>query len=229
MLLGSEHKERYDQMEEEINFRSTDFWFMRDPDAPEDDELNFVVDFLLQEFMHVGPFGHSFVKEHQGKWKPSFYGVPLQHLFIHPSTDGFEAMAFVASNPASSVLMKGVFDYLRQLENRVRFNQLGLSVMAVQRARAADGTNQIVVGIDMLSHLEPLSIYEHPMNGRLLMAMQGEEVPDHSVLTVKGKRWPVTGNVHDLYMDASTIYNEYELGEIDKSDLITELFELYKG
>uniref|UniRef100_A0AAU7PF62 Uncharacterized protein n=1 Tax=Burkholderia phage vB_BgluM-SURPRISE13 TaxID=3159457 RepID=A0AAU7PF62_9VIRU len=229
MLLGAEHQERFAQMEEDVNFRSTDFWFMRSPEAPEDEELDHLVSFLLQEFIHVGPFGSHFVKEHPGKWKEMFYGVPLQHLFVHPSTDGFEALAFVASNPASSVLMKGCFDFLRQLDKRVLFGQLGMSVMAVQRARAVSSESQIVVGIDMLTNLEPLSIYEHPTNGRLLMAMQGEEVPDHCVLTMKGKRAPVIGNVHDLYMEATTIYNDFEMDEIGQRELIVELFQLYKG
>ncbi|BAQ02730.1 hypothetical protein AVU38_gp202 [Ralstonia phage RSL2] len=229
MLLGSEHKERYDEMEGEINFRSTDFWFMRSPDAPKDEELNHLVDFLLREFIHVGPFGSTFVKEDQSKWKSHFYGVPLQHLFIHPSTDSFEAMAFVANNSAASVLMKGVFDYLRQYDKLALFKQLGLSVMAVQRARAASSEMQIVVGMDVLTQLEPLSIYEHPVNGRLLMAMQGEEVPDVCALSMKGKRMHVNRNVHDLYMDASSIYNDFEMGDIEERELIVELFQLYKG
>lgn len=228
MLLGSEHQDRYAQMEEDVNFRTTDFWFMRSPEAPQDDELNHVVGFLLQEFMKVGPFGSHFVKEHPGKWNSQFYGVPLQHLFVHPSTDGFDALAFVASNPASSVLMKGCFDYLRQLGNRVQFSQLGLSVMAVQRARSTGG-EQIVVSIDCLTNLNPLSIYEHPSNGRLLMAMQGEEVPDVCALTLIGKRQSIVGNIHDVYMDATTLYNELEMDEIEEATLIEELFELYKG
>ncbi|BCM95252.1 hypothetical protein [Burkholderia phage FLC6] len=229
MLLGSEHKERYDDMEGEVNFRSTDFWFMRSPDAPENEELNQLVNFLLQEFIHVGPFGHPFVKDNQSNWKPFFYGVPLQHLFVHPSMDGFEALAFVANNPASSVLMKGVFDYLRQYNKLALFKQLGMSVMAVQRARASHSDMQIVVGIDVLTHLEPLSIYEHPVNGRLLMAMQGEEVPDVSALTMKGKRMLINGDIHDLYMEATTIYNDFEMGDIEERELIVELFQLYKG
>ncbi|BDD79496.1 hypothetical protein [Burkholderia phage FLC8] len=229
MLLGSEHKERYDDMEGEINFRSTDFWFMRSPDAPQDEELSQLVDFLIQEFIHVGPFGHPFVKDNQSNWKSHFYGVPLQHLFIHPSTDSFEALAFVANNPAAGVLMKGVFDYLRQYDKLALFKQLGMSVMAVQRARASHADMQIVVGIDMLTHLEPLSIYEHPVNGRLLMAMQGEEVPDVCALTMKGKRMHVSRNIHDLYMDATSIYTDYEMGDIEERELIVELFQLYKG
>lgn len=229
MLLGSEHQDRYADMEGEVNFRSTDFWFMRSPNAPNDEELNHLVSFLLQEFIHVGPFGSHFIKEHQAKWKPEFYGVPLQHLFVHPSTDGFEAMAFVASNPASSVLMKGCMDYMRNIHNRVLFNELGLSVMAVQRAQSASNAGQIVVGIDCLTNLSPLAIYEHPTNGRLLQAMQGEEVPDVCALAMQGKRLSTDGNVHDLYMEATTIYNDFEMNEIDTSELIVELFKLYKG
>jgi hypothetical protein len=229
MLLGSEHSDRFDEMVGEVNFRTTDFWFLREPDAPQDEELNLLVDFLLKEFIHVGPFGSHFVKEHQNKWKPLFYSVPLQHLFVHPSTDGFDAMAFVATNPASSVLMKSVFDWLRDIGNRVLFNKLGMSVMAVQRAQSAGGEGRIVVGMDMLTNLEALSIYEHPVNGRLLMAMQGEEVPEVCALTMHGKRACVIGNVHDMYMEATTIYQDFEMNEIDESELICELFELYKG
>jgi hypothetical protein len=125
--------------------------------------------------------------------------------------------------------MKGCFDYLRQLHNLVLFKQLGLSVMAVQRARSSGSEQQIVVGIDVLTHLEPLSIYEHPTNGRLLMAMQGEEVPEVCALTMKGKRMHVEGNIHDLYMDATSLYNDFEMNDIDQRELIVELFRLYKG
>lgn len=229
MLLGSEHMERYNQMEAEINFRTTDFWFMRSPDAPEDEELNYLVGFLLQEFMHVGPFGSHFVREHHGSLKPMFYGMPLQHTFadLHGS---YEGLAFVANNPASSVLMKGCFDYLRQPEKRALFQKLGMSVLAVQRARSMNGAAPIVVGMDCLLYLSPLSIYEHPTNGRLLMALQGEEVPESCALIVAGARTnPRDVSIHDLYMEASALYNDFEMDELDKSELITELFKLYKG
>lgn len=228
MLLGSEHMERYNQMEAEINFRATDFWFMRSPDAPDDEELNYLVNFLLTEFMHVGPFGAHFVREHHGHLKPMFYGIPLQHVFaeLHGS---YEGMAFVANNPASSVLMKGCFDYLRQAEKRVLFQKLGMSVIAVQRARSSDDGVPIVVGMDYLRYLSPLSIYEHPTNGRLLMALQGEEVPDSCALLLSGSRIEAPRNIHDLYMEASALYNDHEMGEIDKAQLTTELFKLYKG
>lgn len=228
MLLGSEHKERYEEMDEEINFRSTDFWFMRSPDAPEDEELNQIVSFLLQEFIHVGPFGTQFVKDNALQWKSNFYGVPLQRHYNNPPADGFEAMAFVANNPAASVLMKGIFDYLRDARKRMMFMRLGMSVMAVQRARSSNGESEIVVGMDVLTHLTPLSIYEHPVNGRLLLAMQGEEVPDSSVLTMHGRRMYVGGNIHDSYMEATSLYNDFEMDEIDQRELIVELFRLYK-
>lgn len=228
MLLGSEHMERYKQMESEINFRTTDFWFMRSPDAPDDEELNYLVSFLLKEFMHVGPFGAHFVREHHGQLKSMFYGIPLQHVFAD-LLGSYEGMAFVANNPASSVLMKGCFDYLRQDEKRVLFQKLGMSVIAVQRATSSNGEVPIVVGMDYLQYLSPLSIYDHPANGRLLMALQGEEIPDSCALLLAGSRVSASGNIHDLYMEASALYNDHEIGEINESQLTTELFKLYKG
>lgn len=230
-LVGSEHQERYDQMQKDVNQKEIEFWFHRSGETNETNtagDLDSIISFLVKDAFKVGPIGPHFVKEQKDKFKGLFYDVPLSHTFVHDEVDNFEALAFVATNSENSVMMKGCFDFLRYPGNDYAFTKLNLGCICIQRATANNGQS-IVVGVDCISELKPMAFYEHPANGRVLMAMNGEEVPDRSAFLVYGKRVAPKVHVSTLYMESTNLYNDFEIGNIEKSELSMKLYSFFKA
>lgn len=223
---GSQHHERYEQMKVEVNRRQVDWWLYRSNKPDIKMGLKDIIEMLKNQFLEVGPFGHHFVKENKRNFKPEFYGIPLQYNFERDDLSDFVAVAYTATCGDSSILLKSVFDYLKSGYGRQAFKELELTAICVQRATNHAGM-QMVVAIDCIEKLMPLSFYEHPANGRLLLALENADPPEYSALSLHGKTRPPKMHVQDALSKATVLYNECELGNIEEPELLTALYSLF--
>lgn len=221
-----QHHDRFEQMKSDVNRRQIDWWFYRPNNKPLDETANAIVEILKTQQLVVGPFGEPFVKKNEESFKDYFYDIPLQHLYLSSKVINFSGVAYVATNEESSILLTTVADYLRINENHKAFMDLELSALCVQTAINNSG-QRIVVTMSFISHLTPLAFYEHPANGRLLMAMNGTEYPDQSALVIGGTQVPPTVHVQEAMMQATTLYNNYQLGNIEHPELNSGLLSLF--
>ncbi len=225
-LLGSEHKERYEQMQAEVNRREIDWWLFRSNGQYASDDLRMIIEMIKNEFVVVGPFGNHFVKEKKNL-KSDFYGIPLRHSFGNHRDDKFqEGLAYVATNGDISILLASVFDFLRSPVHEVQFNHLGLIAICVQTAVNHEGERR-VVAVDCIENLKPLAFYEHPPNGRFIQAMEGFEIPESSALTLGGKHRLANVSHQELMLETTRLYNNFELGDLDKKQLSQKLYSFF--
>lgn len=226
MLSGSQHTERYEQMQSEINRRQVEWWLYRSNQQPISPDLKVIIEMLKNQFLVVGPFGTHFVKENRNSHKPNFYSIPLQHSF-NDNVSEFEGVAYVASNADASILLSTIFEYLRIRGNEEAFNELNMTAICVQRASNNNGQS-MVVSVKCIEKLKPLCFYEHPQNGRLLMAMEDIRVPEQSAITLYGTHRNPVINPQDMLAKASLFYNEYEFGDTDKHGLSEKLYSFFE-
>lgn len=223
---GSQHHERYEQMKAEVNRRRVDWWLYRSNKKEVPDELKRIIELLKTQFLEVGPFGHTFVKESPTALKPEFYGIPLQHDFTQEQVSQFTGIAYTATNGDLSILLRTIFDYLRTPYGKEAFEELEFTLVAVSRADNKAGKS-MVISMECVEKLKPLSFYEHPSNGRLLLAMENADPPEHSALSFYGNLRQPRVHVHDALDKATKIYNEYELDNVSLPQLLTSLYSIY--
>lgn len=226
-LLGSQHKERYDEMTSEVNRRVIEWWLYRSGKKPISDELKTIIEMLKNQFLAVGPFGSYFVKENRSNFKPFFYEIPLQYNFVDDHLNDFEGVAYVAPCGDSSILLRTLFDFLRSSNNLEAFADLNLTAVCVQLATNRQG-QRMVVAMDCIEDLKPLGFYEHPANGRLLQAFENMDPPEQTALSLYGKRRNSNVSQQEMLRTATNFYNEYEIGDLEKEDLSASLYSFFE-
>lgn len=220
-----QHHDRFEQMKSEVNRREIDWWYYRPDSKVFDEGLEAILKIIRQQ-MPVGPFGHRFVTDHQGFYKPSFYDIPLQQVLVKEKQTEFTGVGYVATNDTSSILLSNAFDYLRNKDGYQTFLDTNLAAICVQTAENSQG-RKMVVAMNCISKLTPLTYYEHPANGRLLMAMNGSLYPDQTALVLGGDVINAKQNIQETLSQATTLYNLYDIGEIEQPSLVTSLATLY--
>lgn len=227
-LADSQHLERFEKMRHDVNSRYSEWWLYRAATNRQiSEDLGHILQMLKKELEVVGPFGAPFLKENQKTFKRDFYGIPLQHTFIKEDENNFEGIAYVATNDMRSVLLKSVFDYLRNEGNQSDFVNMNLTAICVQTAYSTND-EEIVIGVDCFEGLKPLSYYEHPINGRLIMAMGGNEVPEHSALAFHGKRLEAKVPLHQVLMEVNSLYQEYEFNNVSTEEVSAQLYSYFQ-
>lgn len=225
-LKGSQHEDRFAQMEKTINTRHPEFFFYAVKSESIDEELPLAIDTLTTQMKIVGPFGPHFLKERRTQYKSHLYDIPLQRLFIERDTENYEAVAFIASNPYASIMLKSIFEYIQYPAYLKSFNAVQLSVACIQTAITPTG-QLVVISAEMVDDLKPLAIYEHPPNGRLHMAAMGEEWPDHSALVMYGTKRPLAEGLYKTLSTATSLYNDFEHGNCDRATLSIGINKLF--
>lgn len=223
--LDTQHHERYEQMKSDVNRRHVDWWFYLSSKKEIGEDLKGIIKILKDHLLPVGPFGQSFICDGNHGLKPEFYGIPLQFEFADGDGDLFTA--FVATSADASILLKNAAEFLRSDYGYEEFRNLELNAMCVQTATDNNG-NKFVVAMDLLANINPLSLYEHPPNGRFLMAMTGSDLPDQSALVMAATRRVPATHIQVALYKATALYNEYELGDIEKEQLTRALYTLFK-
>lgn len=220
-----QHHDRFEQMKSEVNHRQVDWWYCRPKDMVFDETLEAILD-IMQKQTTVGPFGSRFIAEGNGHYKPSFYDIPLQYSMVEEKPAKFTGLAYVATNDSSSVLLSTVFDYLRTEEGYSNFLNINLAAICVQTAQNNHG-RKMVVQMTCISRITPLTFYEHPSNGRLLMAMGGNLQPEHTALAFGGDVVQPKMHVQETMSQATELYNSYDLGNTEKAELLSSLLSFY--
>lgn len=225
-LVGSEHKERFEQLKEDVNRRDVEWWLFRSNQQEVDDDLKAIVDMIKNEFLVVGPYGHHFVKRDRDNFKDNFYDIPLQHTFADEFINGFEGISYVATSGDASILVKSIYDYLRDEQNLAAFCNLNLMAVCVQLAENQNG-DLCVVSMDCVEKLKPMAYYDHPPNGRVLQATENLDPPEYAAISLYGQRRAPKVAIHAVLHEASALYNEYDLGNIDQQQLTEKLYSFF--
>lgn len=225
-LVGSEHKERFEELQQDVNRRDIEWWLFRSNQQEVNEDLKAIVDMIKNDFLVVGPFGHHFVKRDRDNFKDNFYDIPLQHTFADEFINGFEGLAYVATSGDSSILIKTIFDYLRDHRNHAAFCDLKLMAVCVQLAENNED-EYVVVSMDCIEQLKPMAYYDHPPNGRVLQATENLDPPEYSALSLYGQRRCPNVAIHAAVQEATVFYKEYDLGNIDQQQLTEKLYSFF--
>lgn len=223
--LDSQHHERFEQMKSEVSRRKVDWWFYLPKEV--DSDLKVIVEFLKTQFLHVGPFGKCFISDTADEIKTEFYSMPLDYRFPVSDKDDSHCVAFVATNDSATIILKNIAEYLKTQNGYEAFEKLGMVAMCVQTAEN-EGHRTMVVAIDVLENIQPIVHYEHPPNGRLLMAMSGNIVPDRSALVMGCSIRQPNCHIQATLNKATIFYNDLERGEYDQNELAALLYTLYQ-
>lgn len=227
LLPGAQHEDRFAKMEKDINTRHPEMFFFIDRTEKTDTELVSALETLSSQMKVVGPFGPHFLKEKRTQYKTHLYGIPLQRLYIDREEENYEAVAFISTNPYSSIMLKSVMEYIRYPDNARALKGAKLSLLCIQTADTPNGQT-VVISAEYVTDLKPLAVYEHPPNGRLIMASMGEELPDHSSIVMYGSRAQPIDGLFKTLATASSYYNDFVIGNLDRPHLSINLLSLFK-
>lgn len=224
MTNMSDHAGRFEKMRAEIDKTQNDLWYYHANPAAATEDVVGIHEFM-KTLMAVGPFHQSFVTK-DNKLRDEFYDIPLDYEYGKPPLRAERGIALIGHASDHSVILKSIAEVLKYPATRNKFEEYGLAVLRVRHASNHQGQS-VVIGLELVTNLQPYAFYEHPTGGRMLLAMNGWEVPDQSALIMMGIPHSVQKPLDQAFMEATNLYNEHEFGNITDAELMRELYDFF--